>query len=391
MHFKFSLHIIIIILLGSIFSSGCSFFGGGTSRSPYEFDRYSVAGFPSAKHYGWQELTYDEAIQASLVLNAEDQGLRSWRELAPYIATSKRYVSRRPQHEVAIQDQGLSLTWAQLGNSLTRLERILPNLDRHPTRLAKEFTWYRRGPDIEFTGYFEPTLKASLVETPRFNHPLYRLPPDVRKGRRYHDREAIDEKGVLKGRGLEIAWVEDKVDSFFLQVQGSGRLEFPDGSIKHVLYAGKNNCSYVSLGRVMREKGLLEPDNVSMQTIRDYLDRNPQEVSSLLCENPSYVFFRLADSGPIGAMGVPLLPRVSLATDNRVIPLGSLMAFAVPLPGNNGEPARGGLLAGIGIAQDRGGAIKGNRADLFCGAGSWAEHVAGYLDMPGAMFLLIAK
>ena len=172
---------------------------------------------------------------------------------------------------------------------------------------------------------------------------------------------------------------------------GSGRLEFEDGTVKHVLYAGKNNCSYVSLGRVMKERGLLEPDNVSMQTIRKYLELHPQEASTLFCENPSYVFFRLADRGPIGAMGVPLLPRVSLATDSRVIPLGALTAFAVPLPGDSGVQGRGGLLAGIGLAQDRGGAIKGNRADLFCGAGPWAEHVAGYLDMQGAVFMLVAR
>ena len=382
----FLLFMLIFLLAGS----GCTMSGGGSASSG-SFVRGGVAGFPAATHMGWQELPPGEAIQAALVLRAEDQGLNSWRDIGPYVAACKKYVSKRPQQEIAVADNGLTLTWAELGRSLARLERILPELDRQPTLLAKEFRWYRRGPDVGFTGYFEPTLKASWVETPRFNHPLYRLPPDVRKGRQYHDREAIDERGVLKGRGLEIAWVEDKIGAYFLQVQGSGRLEFEDGTVKHVLYAGKNNCSYVSLGRVMKEKGLLEPDNVSMQTIRNYLALHPQEVSALFCENPSYVFFRLADSGPIGAMGVPLLPRASLATDSRVIPLGALMAFSVPLPDEMGNQGRGGLLAGIGLAQDRGGAIKGNRADLFCGAGPWAEQVAGYLDMQGAMFLLVAK
>ena len=383
--------IFLFVAVSVLMGSGCTLGGGGVDRGPGAFERPAVAGFPSATHMGWEALSPGEATQASLVLSPNDQGLNSWQELAPYIATCKKYVARRPQGEIAISDGGLSLTWAGLGESLTRLERILPQLDRNPTLLAEQFTWYRRGPDVAFTGYFEPTLKASYVETARFNHPIYKIPPDVRKGRRYHDREAIDEKGILKGRGLEIAWVEDKVGAYFLQVQGSGRLEFEDGTVKHVLYAGKNNCSYVSLGRVMKEKGLLDPDNVSMQIIRNYLDLHPQEVSTLLCENPSYVFFRLADAGPLGAMGVPLLPRVSLATDNRVMPLGTLTAFAVPLPGNDGMQGRGGLLAGIGLAQDRGGAIKGNRADLFCGAGPWAEHVAGYLDMQGAVFLLVAK
>ncbi len=390
MRIKLGAPFLLFISICFLAGSGCTLGGGGNISSD-SFERRGVAGFPAATHMGWQELSPDEAMQAALILRADEQGLSSWRNIAPYLAACKKYVSKRPQQEIAVADSGLTLTWAELGRSLARLERILPELDRQPALLAKEFRWYRRGPDVGFTGYFEPTLKASWVETPRFNHPLYRLPPDVRKGRQYHDREAIDERGVLKGRGLEIAWVEDKIGAYFLQVQGSGRLEFEDGTVKHVLYAGKNNCSYVSLGRVMKERGLLEPDNVSMQTIRKYLELHPQEASTLFCENPSYVFFRLADRGPIGAMGVPLLPRVSLATDSRVIPLGALTAFAVPLPGDSGVQGRGGLLAGIGLAQDRGGAIKGNRADLFCGAGPWAEHVAGYLDMQGAVFMLVAR
>ena len=234
----FLLFMLIFLLAGS----GCTMSGGGSASSD-AFGRGKVAGFPAATHMGWQELPPGEAIQAALVLRAKDQGLNSWRDLAPYVAACKKYVSKRPQQEIAVADNGLALTWAELGRSLARLERILPELDRKPTLLAKEFRWYRLGPDVGFTGYFEPTLKASWVQTPRFNHPLYRLPPDVRKGRQYHDREAIDERGVLKGRGLEIAWVEDKIGAYFLQVQGSGRLEFEDGTVKHVLYAGKNNCS----------------------------------------------------------------------------------------------------------------------------------------------------
>ncbi len=382
-------HLFVFSTLLVILSSIC---GCSVSMHPYEYGAHSaVAGFPPATHSGWKALSRDEAVQAALVLSPRDQGLSSWRELGPAVSDCKRYVARRPQADVVISDGNVTITWADIARSLARLEKLLPALDSQPMLLADEFIWYRRGPDIAFTGYFEPTLQASPVKTERFNYPLYRLPPDVRKGRRYHNREAIDEKGVLQGRGLELAWVDDKVGAYFLQVQGSGRLVFPDGSVKHVLYGGKNNCAYVSLGRIMKEKGLLEPDNVSMQTIRDYLELHPEQVSSLFCENPSYVFFRLADSGPVGAMGVPLLPKASLATDSRVIPLGSLTAFAVPMPGQDGNQGTAGLLAGIGMAQDRGGAIKGNRADLFCGAGTWAEHVAGHLDTSGALFLLIAR
>ena len=382
---KFTLPALLLILLCL---TGC--WNDNTKRTQQPFTQ-AVAGFPAANHYGWQALSQAEAMQAALTLNVRDQGLKSWQSLAPALAASKKYVARRPQTEAAIASNGLTLTWSQIDASLSRMQKLLPRIDSRPEILAEQFTWYRIGPDVSFTGYYEPSIKASYVKTAQFSHPLYRMPPDVRKGKRYHDRRAIDEKGVLSGRGLEIAWIENKVDSFFLQVQGSGRLEFTDGSIKHVLYSGKNNCAYVSLGRVMKEKGLLEPDNVNMRSIRNYLDRHPQQVSALLCENPSYVFFRLADSGPVGAMGAVVTPKVSLATDSNVLPLGSLLAFAVPLPGNNGQQGSGGLLSGIGLPQDRGGAIKGNRADLFCGAGPWAEHTAGYLDMPGAVFILVAK
>ena len=365
--------------------------GEQTGRERSSGTTFAVAGFPAANFYGWQKISEAEARQAALALNIQSQDLKSWRQLAPALAASKKYVSRRPQGEVAVSGGDLTATWGQINRALGKLEELLPALDRHPLLLAEHFSWYRLGPDVSFTGYYEPTLMASHVRTERFKQPLYRLPPDVKKGRPYHDRYAIDERGVLAGRGLEIAYIESKVDSFFLQVQGSGRLQFTDGSIKHVLYAGKNNQSYVSLGRVMKEKGLLAPDNVNMRSIRKYLNEHPSEAAALLAENPSYVFFRLADAGPLGAMQAVLTPRVSLATDSSVLPLGTLLAFAVPLPGQTGKQGQGGLLTGIGLPQDRGGAIKGNRADLFCGAGPWAEHTAGYLDIGGAVFMLLPK
>lgn len=376
------------LLLLFLAVSACAGEQAGKERSSRT--TFATAGFAAADFYGWQKLSEDEARQAALALNIQSQELKSWRQLAPALAASQKYVSRRPQAAMALSGD-LNVTWGQINKALSKLEELLPALDRHPLLLAEHFTWYRLGPDVSFTGYYEPTLLASPVRTERFKQPLYRLPPDVKKGKPYHNRHAIDERGVLAGRGLEIAYIESKVDSFFLQVQGSGRLQFTDGSIKHVLYAGKNNQSYVSLGRVMKERGLLAPDDVNMRSIRKYLKEHPGEAPSLLAENPSYVFFRLADAGPIGAMQAVLTPRVSLATDSSVLPLGSLLAFAVPLPGQNGKQGQGGILAGIGLPQDRGGAIKGNRADLFCGAGPWAEHTAGYLDTGGAVFMLLPK
>ncbi|MBQ4133182.1 MAG: MltA domain-containing protein [Desulfovibrionaceae bacterium] len=359
---------------------------------PYQYGPGSGATvFPPAVHSGWEELPTNEAVRAAALLSPQAQGLQSWHELAPSLAHCRSYIARMPPHQAAVNAANLHVTWSELDNSLARLEVLLPYLDRHPELLAEGFRWYRRGPDTGFTGYYEPTLAAGPVKTERFNYPLYKVPPDVRKGQSYHSRSEIDEKGVLQGRRLELAWVEDRIGAYFLHVQGSGRLLFPDGSVKHVLYAGKNNRAYLSLGRIMEKKGLLPAEEISMQSIREYLERNPDQISALLNENPSYVFFRLADEGPVGAMNAPLRPAVSLAVDSDVIPLGAVCLFSVPMPDKNGIQGKGGQLTGIGLAQDRGGAIRGNRADLFCGAGHRAEHVAGHLDTEGALFLLIAR
>jgi membrane-bound lytic murein transglycosylase A len=215
----------------------------------------------------------------------------------------------------------------------------------------------------------------------------------------YHDRETIDSGGALEGKGLEIAWVQDPADIFFLQVQGSGRLIMPDGTEKHVLYAGKNGREYVSLGRVMKERGLLPADGISMQSIRAYLAAHPEKERELLNTNPSYVFFRLSDDGPYGSINQVLTPWVSLATDRATLPLGSAMLFSVPRPlpatvqqhGTDGRAYAEQPFTGIGLAQDTGGAIKEHRIDLFSGSGELAEFVAGHLAARGSVYLLLPR
>ncbi len=306
------------------------------------------------------------------------------------IAQSAAYASKKPDSEVAMSRGGkLKVTWAELKRTMQVMRENLPAIERSPELLATKFTWWRLGPDAPFTGYYEPTLNASRTKTNKYNYPIYRLPPDVKSGKSYHDRNAIDRKGVLKNRGLEIAWVDSEVDAFFLQVQGSGRLRFEDGSYTHVLYAGKNNCRYVSLGRIMKERGLIPPDQVNMKTIKEYLAKNPREVAELCDTNPSYVFFREASSGPVGAMGRQLTPLVSLATSRSQFQYGSILFSVLALPDADGDPTKS--FYGVTLPQDAGGAIKGFRIDLFCGAGDDAAHNAGHIDWPGATFLLLAK
>lgn len=162
-------------------------------------------------------------------------------------------------------------------------------------------------------------------------------------------------------------------------------MEFKDGTIKHILYAGKNGRQYVSLGKVLIDKGYMTRDQVSMQSIRAFLESRPDIMHKLMAENPSYVFFRLADDGPIGSMNAPLTPMVSIAVDRQFIPFGAVMAMTLPLPGY----ADG--FAGLVTAQDTGGAIKKSHVDLFCGAGPRAEYLAGHMDGDGKLRILVSK
>ncbi len=250
------------------------------------------------------------------------------------------------------------------------------------------------------TGYFEPEIPGSRVRAPGYQVPVYAVPPDLRdanpatgeRGRGrvdetgayvlYHDRAAIED-GALAGRGLEIGWAADPADLFFLQIQGSGRLTLPDGGVMRIGYAGQNGREYVAIGRLLRDRGILQTP-VSMQAIRGWMAANPDGARALMRENPSYIFFReLTGPGPLGALELPVTPRVSVAADPRFIPLGA----PVILSGMS-DPRADGLW----IAQDTGGAIRGaNRVDTFWGAGEEAAQIAGGMQARGRAILLLPR
>lgn len=365
---------------------------------------------------GFVTLSDREARKVVKSIDLQKQKMGSWHELAVPLSRSLAYVNKKPADAVAISTYGMSLRWSDLRASLEMLYQLLPHLDSRPELLVDHFRFLRLAPGPKFTGYYEPLIDARLAPDDVYKHPIYAKPDDLQtlnmgafhprwKGQRllyriengqvvpYFDRAAIDENGKLKGKGLEIAWAKDPVDIFFLQIQGSGRLQLEDDREMHVLYAGKNGKQYVSLGRIMRERGLLAPDNISMQSIREWLSANPEMMQSLLNTNPSYVFFRLSDSGPYGSINEALTPMTSLATDRTVLPLGGAMLFSVPLPeqGEQGEFKQGEVMTGVGFAQDTGGAIKGQRIDLFSGYGPEAEWTAGHMNAPGEVYLLLPR
>jgi len=236
-----------------------------------------------------------------------------------------------------------------------------------------------------FTGYFEPELDGALRPDGRFRFPVYARPDELRDGRLWHSRAEI-EAGLLAGRGLEIAWVDDPVELFFLQVQGSGRIRLRDGSVIRLGYAGANGHEYRSIGQELIRRGVYEPHQVSAQVIRNWVRRNPDAGRDLLNHNPSYVFFRRvrgipASAGPLGAMNRPVAPLRSVAVDPRYVPLGAPVWIE-----KGGEAPMHRLM----VAQDTGSAIKGaQRADIFFGTGEGAGRAAGRIRDPGRMIVLM--
>jgi membrane-bound lytic murein transglycosylase A len=237
-----------------------------------------------------------------------------------------------------------------------------------------------------FTGYFEPELNGALRPDSRYRFPLYKMPPEARSAPSWLSRREIETTDALVGRGLEIAWVDDPVELFFLQVQGSGRIRLPDGRSLRVGYQGANGHQYRSVGTELVRRGIFDAHEVSAQVIKNWVRRNPIDGLELLRHNPSYVFFREigdvpAHKGPLGAMNRSVTALRSVAVDPRFVPLGAPVWLE-----KAGETPMNRLM----VAQDTGSAIKGaQRADIFFGTGDEAGRQAGRLRDDGRMYVLL--
>lgn len=270
------------------------------------------------------------------------------------------------------------------------------------------------GPDGLFTGYFEPELLGSTEPGPDYPVPLYGRPPDLvlfdsalprdpsardlKRGRivdgralPYYSREEI-EKGALEGKVEPILYLKDKVDAFFLHIQGSGRVRLADGSVQRVGFAAKSGQPYTPIGRVLIENKEIEKEKISMQSIKAWLRSNPDQADALMWRNKSYIFFRLIDGdpelGPPGAQGVPLTPGRSLAVDKRFHAYGSLFWLDTTAP--SGEAGGEQKFRRLMVAQDTGSAILGAvRGDVFWGSGERAGEIAGRMKSTGRLYALV--
>ncbi|MGJ5617720.1 murein transglycosylase A [Sulfitobacter sp. MF3-043] len=242
------------------------------------------------------------------------------------------------------------------------------------------------GNDAMFTGYFEPELDGDLYQSARFRYPIYAMPPEALKSNPWFTRRQILGTDIMKGRGLEIAWVDDPVELFFLQIQGSGRVRLPNGQFLRVGYRGANGHPYRSIGVELVRRGVYDAHQVSADVIKSWVRRNPDEGRELLLHNPSYVFFREvskvpSDEGPLGAMNRSVTAMRTIAVDPSYVQLGAPVWIE-----KEGEKPLHRLM----IAQDTGSAIKGaQRADVFFGTGDKAGREAGRLRDPGRMLVLM--
>jgi membrane-bound lytic murein transglycosylase A len=264
-----------------------------------------------------------------------------------------------------------------------------------------QFDWVRVANGKAFaTGYYEPEIQGSRVPQPGYA-PIYAVPPDLVRCTRpdgttgrgrvdetgtcvpYFTRADID-NGVLANKGLEIGWAVDPVDLFFVEIQGSGRVTFPDGTSMRIAYADQNGLPYTAIGKLLRDRGILPPGGASMQSIKQWIRANPDQGRELMRENLSYVFFQvIPGSAPLGALKVPIADRTTVAADPNYVPLGA------PIYLHDADRKE---VDGLWVAQDTGGAIKGpNRFDTYWGAGSGAAAIAGGMSANGQALILIPK
>lgn len=274
-----------------------------------------------------------------------------------------------------------------------------------------------RKEEVLFTGYYEPELDGSLLKSDIYKYPVYGIPADLVSidlslfspkyqgekitgrytGQRvvpYYERREIEAGAIADNEAYIIAWVKDPVGLFFLQIQGSGKINLDNGETVNVHYHASNGHPYKSIGALLIQKDIIERSKMSMQSIREYLNSNPEKMQEILNHNPSYVFFKTEQDGPFGCLEVKLTPQRSIALDRRIFPLSGLVYIETLKPDvdENGEILGWSKCYKFVLAQDTGGAIRGpGRADLFWGNGKYAETAAGNMQHKGSFYFLMLK
>ena len=387
--------LVCVVLLFMV--SGCSLF---SSRPPFPLERVSERNYPRF---------YDEGS-----LEALDRS----------IMESLAYYNKMPV-ERTFSFGGDEYDTAHMIRSLERLLSFIqsgPDREQLDAFIRGNYIVYRSvGSDdkgsVLFTGYYEPLLKGSLTKSAVYKYPVYSKPDDMVTvnlrlfsdtkdfqrtlvGRQtdvnqvvpYYEREEIGNGKVLNEKTRVLAYVDNLVDLFFLEIQGSGVIALDNGESLKVHYHAKNGRPYRSIGKYLVERGRLPLERISMQKIRKYLDEHPEEIDEILNYNTSYVFFKIEETGPIGCYSTRVTPERSIATDKRIFPACSLAFIETekPVVSRNGSIERWETFGRLVLNQDTGGAIRGpGRVDFFMGNGPYAETAAGHMRHTGTLYFLV--
>ncbi|HEX8699287.1 MAG TPA: MltA domain-containing protein [Myxococcaceae bacterium] len=361
----------------------------------------------------------DALVPVSQPLELRDEGSPAALRVA--IAESLTWLATRPPEDRFIFGQR-QVTAAELRAALERLHaRITDELrpEELTARVLEQFEPLESagGDDgrVLFTGYYEPTIEASLTRTEEYATPILGPPNDLievplepfaerfkaekvfgrLEGKRlvpYWNRAEI-RAGKLENRKLELAWAKDPVGLFFVEVQGSGTLRLPDGTERRIGYAASNGRPYRSIGSLLIQEGVIPREAMSMQALRAWLAQNPSQCNRVLDFNESYVFFRFLDTAAVGSLGRPVTPGRSIATDARLFPKGALAFIQTEVPvATPGGAVEWRPLSRFVLNQDTGGAIRGaGRVDVFWGRGPEAELAAGMMKQKGRLFFLVPR
>lgn len=330
------------------------------------------------------------------------QKIQNWQEdnhqlaLRAFLHSCNKF-AKMPQKQ--IMDTNF-LAKAEDFRNVCDLAEVVKTIDKEESRAFFEhyFVPFRVDEDgknslYNFTGYYYPEINGSLVKDSKFRFPVYRRPPDLKKNTQqpYFTREEIG-KGVLANKNLELLFVDDEVELFFLHIQGSGRVKLADGSFVRLVFDGKNGHQYSSVGKYLFENNLMESRSLDAKNIKKWLKENPKKSTETMNINKSFIFFKINEYEEVlGSQGVPLTSERSLAIDK------SLIAFGLPIWINttiidfdqdNNRFSK--IYRRLLIAQDSGSAIKGAvRGDIFFGSGTLAENRASYLSAKGSYYLLL--